>query len=97
MDKIKKLIAAGASHRTAIKESLGMTVSAFAEKKGLPRATLSDTLGGRIRPTDAIVQAFVEELGGTPDEWRMLLWESARPVPGAEEADGEVEVEKEVA
>jgi plasmid maintenance system antidote protein VapI len=86
MDKVKKLIRAGATTATAIKESLGMRLGEFAEKYALPPTVLSAAINGDRRATDAMIDAFVTELGGTPDEWRFLLWEGAKPKPEAEVA-----------
>lgn len=79
MDKVKKLIRAGASIPTAIKESLGMTVTDFADKHDLSRTAVAAAISGDRRASDAIIAALVSELGGTEQEWRVLLWESARP------------------
>lgn len=79
MEQVKKLIAAGASITGAIKEALGMNVSEFAEKYQLSRATTAHHLNATMRPTEATVNALVAELGGTPDEWRELLWLAADP------------------
>lgn len=79
MDKVKKLVRAGASIPTAIKESLGMSVVDFADKHDLPRAAVSNAINGNVRPSEPLVAALVAELGGTPDDWRLLLWEAARP------------------
>lgn len=83
MDKVKKLIEAGASVPTAIKESLGMGVSDFADKHGLQRPVLSDVINGNRRAPDAYVDALVKDLGGTVDEWRELLWLAGKPVPAS--------------
>ena len=79
MDKVKRLVEAGASIPTAIKESLGMTVSAFAEKYGFPQATVSEFINGSRRPSHAFLAALISELGGTEDEWRVLLWKAGKP------------------
>ena len=82
MDKVKKLIEAGARIGIAIRESLldrGLTVATFADKHGVHEKAVSNAINANIRPTDAIITALVEELGGTPDEWKMLLWEAAKP------------------
>ena len=93
MDKVKKLIEAGSSITGAIKESLGMTVTAFADSNGLAMGAVSDALSGARRPSAAIIAALVNHLGGTPDEWRMLLWEAARPdVASAADETAEAEV-----
>jgi plasmid maintenance system antidote protein VapI len=79
MEKVKKLIDAGASIPTAIKEALGMELKEFAERHEVSRAGVSNAINGTVRPTDRIIDAFIAELGGTPDEWRELLWLAGRP------------------
>lgn len=79
MLKVKKLVEAGASPSMAIKESLGMPVSDFAAKYNLPRGSVSNHLNGSVRATDDTINALVAELGGTPDEWRELLWLASKP------------------
>jgi plasmid maintenance system antidote protein VapI len=79
MDKVKKLIQAGASVPTAIKESLGMELQEFAAKYDLSRPMVSAVINCDRRPTDAIAAALATELGGTEIEWRVLLWEAAKP------------------
>lgn len=73
MDKVKKLVEAGVSIPTAIKESLGVPVSEFADKHGRPRPRISNVINGNLRPTDDDLRAFIAELGGTELEWRVLL------------------------
>lgn len=73
MEKVKKLVEAGASVGGAIKESLGMSVSAFAAKYGLPRTSTSEALNGSGVATERVIDALTAELGGAPDEWRALL------------------------
>lgn len=79
MDKVKALVAAGASISTAIRESLGMSILDFSEKYGRPRAVMTAVIGGLRRPTEADLSALVSELGGTREEWAELLWQAARP------------------
>jgi len=83
MLKVKKMIDAGTSIPTAIKEALAQeglpTIDAFASKHGLIRAAVSNQVNGNVRPTDATITALIAELGGTPDEWRELLWLAAKP------------------
>lgn len=80
MLKVKKLVEAGAEIPVAIKQSLGMTVENFAEKYELPRPSVSNAINGNVRATDDLVAALIAELGGTADEWRLLLWEAGKPV-----------------
>jgi plasmid maintenance system antidote protein VapI len=79
MDKVKRMVEAGVSIPTAVKESLGMTVADFAEKYGLSRASVANHVNGVVRAADTTVEALAAELGGTPDEWRELLWLAAKP------------------
>lgn len=80
MDKVKEMVAVGVSIPTAIKEALGMSYVDFAKKHRLNPTTARLHLGGHVRATDGTIDALVKELGGSEDEWRMLLWEAARPV-----------------
>lgn len=83
MEKVKKLVRAGSSIPTAIKEALDQvglsSVSAFAEKHQLVRASVANHINGTVRATDDTIVALVAELGGTPDEWRELLWLASKP------------------
>ncbi len=83
MEKVKKLVRAGASIPTAIKEALSQagvpSVAAFAEKHDLVRASVANHINGTVRATDDTIAALVAELGGTPDEWRELLWMASKP------------------
>ena len=47
------------------------------------RANVSATVYGRRPATDDIIAALVEELGGTTDEIRELLWQAAKPLTAA--------------
>lgn len=81
------MVAVGVSAPTAIKEALlqqpdPLTIEAFALKyPGVSGSSFSAAINGGVRPSDAVIDALVSELGGTPYEWRMLLWEAAKPVP----------------
>lgn len=79
MDKVKKLIAAGASIPGAIREALGMNATELARKYGLSRSSVANHLSGAVRATDDTIAALVAELGGTPDDWRELLWLAGKP------------------
>lgn len=86
MEKAKKLIEAGARPGVAIRECLvdrELTVATFADKYGLNEKAVSNSINANVRPTDAMVEALSKELGGTTDEWKMLLWEAARPTVAA--------------
>lgn len=79
MDKVKELMAAGLSAPDAIKHALGMPLGKFAEKYGIPAASVSTHVNAIVRPTDATIAALVAELGGTENEWRELLWQAMKP------------------
>jgi plasmid maintenance system antidote protein VapI len=87
MEKVKKLVDAGSSIPTAIKEALSQvglpTVAAFAEKHDLARASVANHVNGTVKATDDTVAALVAELGGTTEEWRELLWLAAKPTVSA--------------
>lgn len=86
MDKVKKLVTAGASIPGAIREALdqnGLSIAAFAEKYDRPRTNLTSVLNGTRAPNDDDVAALISELGGAADEWRELLHEAGRPAAKA--------------
>lgn len=73
MEKVKNLIDAGASVSMAIKDSLGMTMTAFTDKYDLPRTAAVESVNGVRRATDRLIDALVAELGGSHAEWRDVL------------------------
>ena len=79
MDKVKQLMAAGVSPSQAIKLALAMPLSEFADKHGVPRSSVTNSVNAIQRASDATIDALVAELGGTPNEWRELLWHAMRP------------------
>lgn len=79
MDKVKEMIEAGVSIRTAIREALGMNYAEFGRKHGIAHASVKLHLTGHVKPTEKTINALIAELGGTEDEWRWLLWEAGRP------------------
>lgn len=79
MEKVKKLVRAGASIPTAIKECLGRPVTTFADDHELPRAAVSNAINGNVKPSEPLIAALIEEMGGTEAEWRDLLWRAAKP------------------
>lgn len=86
MEKVKKLIKAGARVGVAIRECLvdrDLTVQTFAAKYGLNEKSVSNSINANVKSTDALVEALSSELGGSPDEWKMLLWQAARPETAA--------------
>jgi plasmid maintenance system antidote protein VapI len=76
VEKVKRLIEAGASVSTAVREALGMSITAFADTHGLSRQTVNSQITGRIAPNAAFLEALIAELGGTQEEWMSLLWRS---------------------
>ena len=80
MEQLRKMLAAGVSLPTAIKECLSpMSVAEFAEKHSRPASQISNVINGNWKPNDADVAALVAQFGGSPAEWRLLLWEHSRP------------------
>jgi len=79
MDKVKQLVQAGAEIPVAVKQALGMSISDFADKHQLNRSAATSHINGNVRPTEETISALIEELGGTDYEWRLLLWEAAKP------------------
>ena len=83
MDKVKQLVSAGASISGAIREMLdqnGLSISKFADKYTRNRANMTSVISGSRTPTKEDIEALVTELGGEPDEWKVLLHEAGRPV-----------------
>jgi hypothetical protein len=86
VEKVKKLVEAGATVPGAIKDLLSqkdppLTIESFSDKHGLNRTAMSEVINLRKAPTDPQVAALISEFGGTEDECRHFLWEAARPVP----------------
>lgn len=79
MQQVKEMVAARVSVSTAIKESLAMSQTAFADKYGLGRTTTSERLNLERAPDVSTCEALSKELGGAPYEWALFLWEAARP------------------
>jgi plasmid maintenance system antidote protein VapI len=83
MEKVRKLIEAGARTGVAIREALlvdrQLTVAAFAEKHDLPEKSVSNGINGNVRATEALCAALSTELGGEPAEWATLLWNASKP------------------
>lgn len=86
MDQVQRFIAAGASIPNAIKVALdqaGMSLAAFGLKYGVARSHVSRAIGGAERPGAGVLRGLVEELGGSEDQWRLLLHEAGRPAVAA--------------
>jgi hypothetical protein len=81
MDSVKRMIGAGANLSMAIKQELGMSVTAFADKFDLARTITSEVLNLDRAPRMDVCRALASELGGEPYEWAVLLWEAAKPQP----------------
>lgn len=79
MDKVKQLVGAGAPVAGAIKIALAMPLSEFADKYNIPRTSVANHVNSNVKASDATIAALVSELGGTPEDWRELLWEAMRP------------------
>ncbi len=81
MQQVKQMVEAGVSLSTAIKESLGTSVTAFADENRLSRTLTSEVLNGERMPRADVCLALEKRLGGLAYEWALLLWEAARPTP----------------
>jgi plasmid maintenance system antidote protein VapI len=79
MENVKRLVAAGVRPATAIKESLGMSVSEFCDLHKLPRGTTSEVINGNRKGTSAQLKALSKQLGGSPEAWELFLWEVFKP------------------
>lgn len=78
MDKVKNLMAHGASLGDAVRIALeGRTVPMIASERGLNRNTLNAALAGGRAPTVAEIEAMVAELGGTFEQWREAFADAA--------------------
>jgi hypothetical protein len=80
MEQVKQMVAAGVSLSTAIKESIGTSVSAWADKHGFNRSITSEVLNLERAPRADVCRALEKDLGGSAYEWALLMWESSRPV-----------------
>lgn len=82
MEAVKESIARGTPAGLAVRAALlarGLTVRAFAIKYGLPRSVTNHAMSGKTRASEAMIAALVEELGGTPEDWRETLWLAGKP------------------
>lgn len=74
MDKVKRLVEAGASLSGAVREALApRSLADVATDQGVDKTTLYQVVNGRLIASQKIVDAIVAELGGTADEWRTLF------------------------
>lgn len=74
MDKVKALVAAGASLANAVRDALGdRSIAQVALERGVSRQNLTSALNGARVPTEREIEALIAELGGSPDEWRQLF------------------------
>lgn len=80
MDKVRRLITAGATIPEAIKVALKMSIAEFSLKHGRNRVSTAAVIRGALAPNAADIAALQAELGGTEQEWRELLHEAGRPV-----------------
>jgi hypothetical protein len=81
VDRVKKLMSAGLTLPSAIKEALGMSVTAFADKHDLSRSIASEVINLERGPREPYCSALAHELGGSAYEWAELLWSEAKPQP----------------
>ena len=74
MDKVKALLAAGATLSEAVRSTLGdRSLAKVAFERGVNRSNLSAALTGARVPSEREIDALIAELGGTADEWRQLF------------------------
>ncbi|HEY9229580.1 MAG TPA: hypothetical protein VIP11_23220 [Gemmatimonadaceae bacterium] len=86
MDNVQHFRALGLSIPSAIRAALeakGLTVIAFSFKYAIRRQLVSRALSGNEAPTEKLLTALILEIGGTRDEWRLLLHEAGRPAIAA--------------
>lgn len=80
MDKVKKLLAAGADLPMALRQALGVTFNEFCETNSLDRTWFSLVVNARAVPNEQILSSLSAQLGGSPEEWLALWFECARGV-----------------
>lgn len=74
MQKVHKLMAAGAPLSLAVRGALApVSLRQLCLANGIQAPNLSAALSGTRAPDRKIIDALVNGLGGTPDEWRTLF------------------------
>lgn len=74
MEKVKRLLAAGATLSEAVKSALApRSLSRVALERGVNLSELSSSLSGSRLVSDRIIGAMIAELGGTADDWRQMF------------------------
>lgn len=79
MEKVKQMVEAGVSVPTAIRETLGVSVTEFADEIEYPRQYASDTINLVRRPDLRFLNGIAARCGGTPAEWEEFLWLATKP------------------
>ena len=82
MQKVKRLIAAGASPAAAFKESLGASVADFARREGLHATAVYGVLNGSARTPYNEVRDRIAGQVGVDREWL----DSVLPLPQSDAA-----------
>lgn len=78
MDKVKRLMAAGAPLADAVKIALGeRTLLDVAAEREVNRQNLTSALNGSRLPTARDIEAMISEFGGTFGEWREAFADAA--------------------
>lgn len=78
MEKVKNLMAAGASLSDAARIALGeRTLVDVADAQGVSRQNLTSALNGNRIPTPQEIAAMAAELGGSFEEWRDVFADAA--------------------
>ena len=74
MLKVKALLQAGATLSEAVRSALGdRSLSQVALERQVNRSNLISALNGGRAPTEREIDALIQELGGTVDDWRPLF------------------------
>jgi hypothetical protein len=79
MDKVKRLLEAGADLADAVRSALGgRSFSDVARDRRVNRANLTSALNGSRAPSASEIGALIAELGGTEPEWRAVFAKAAQ-------------------